>query len=106
MARVRLSASDHNKSMEYGTYIREPDGAEHMYHSPSALWNDAAIAFRHWREGLPVMPAGQWRLVTDPAERLAVKIILCYGHELRPGEYVETPGAPAEYKLRKDGHNG
>ena len=81
--------------VRYGTYIREPDGATNLYHSPSALWNDPQMAFRNWREYKTLAGSmGHWRRVDNEDELTAVENAI--GHWLNPGEYWETPGTPAD----------
>ena len=75
-------------TLRNGTYVREPDGAWHLYHSETS-WNSPVDGLRKSREmNLPEHALMGWRKVTDQAERDELRLYL--NGELLPGEYVEV----------------
>lgn len=71
-----------------GTYVREPDGAWHLFHSETT-WNDPVQGLARSRElGLTESALMGWRKVSEQSERDALREHLC--GELLPGEYVEV----------------
>lgn len=61
-----------------GTYLREPDGAKHLFHSPF-FYGDAALAFKVHRP--------DFKIVFDTGTQGEVKEH--FGGDLKPGEYGE-----------------
>lgn len=69
-----------------GTYVREPDGAWHLYHSETT-WNDPVQGLRKSQElRTPEHSLMGWRKVTEQDERDALREYL--SGELLPGEWT------------------
>jgi len=81
-------------ALKRGTYIRESDGACHMYHSEITSWNFPSTALREFLAGNRPAEIHSWRMVTDENELESVKKFLC--GNLKPGEYVEVDSYLAE----------
>ena len=73
--------------LQEGTYIREPDGALHLYHSPTQ-WNCPPIGLQNFLDKeFGEGSLWYWRIVTDIAEVSALYEHLG-GTHLQPGEYI------------------
>lgn len=73
------------KKLRKGTYIREPDGAMHLYYC-NWYYNDASVAFRD-RSKSP-STAKEWQIVNNEQECEEL-VEYMQGH-LEPGEFVEV----------------
>lgn len=71
-----------------GTYVRERDGALHLYHSPVTSFNFPQTALTDYLSGKNRSSLNEWRHVTDPDEIQAVRDY--FGSHLSAGEYGEV----------------
>jgi hypothetical protein len=70
-----------------GTYIREPDGAQHVYHNVLTSWNFPLVALRDYRENRRDVPEiERWYVVHDKEELAELKDWL--SGNLMAGEYI------------------
>lgn len=70
--------------MDKGTYMREPDGALSLYHSPQTCWNFPREGLRGFLANCSLYQEGSlwyWRQITNAEEIQALA-------HLGPGEYV------------------
>lgn len=73
-------------SLKVGTYVRERDGANHVYHSDLTCWNMPQVGLEWYLSG-KANEVDEWRLVNDANELAELRDYLC--DNLKPGENVE-----------------
>lgn len=69
--------------LQRGTYVREPDGAGLLFHSPTR-WNAPADGLRAHRHAAPGS-LWEWRIVRGEEAESVHRT-----YHLQPGEYVEV----------------